>query len=357
MTLTIDPKRTQTILTLNKTPYMKKTILLAAATLALASCDNNDSLATSDAANITATIGESAVSRASETQWAPGDNIGISSFIGETLTPFINLKYTTEGDGKFTGATPIFFYKPMTLVAYYPYAGAEGTTPGTNGFITADTKIDNQSADNQPKIDFLWDARKDKEDFSVANPNVKFCFSHMMSKLTFTFESSEETKDKNGVVIAEGVDVSDMISYSIEGLGLVGTFDTATGVCAIDEDKEARSTLTVDFPKQTVQNKVAQPSLIVFPQTKPANDNFTLHITTDELGHDEEGNLLPHQKYKCVLPFNDQEIKPGYHYNFTIRVTKVGLIIGDMTISEWKSARDWSGTATIDGDIFKKENN
>ncbi|MDE7381478.1 MAG: fimbrillin family protein [Muribaculaceae bacterium] len=334
---------------------MKNIFLLAAATLVLASCDNNENLDTpTEAAKITATIWGNAVSRAGDTNWDSGDQIGVSSIIGDAIVPFINLKYTTpEGDGNFIGS-PIFFYKPMILTAYYPFAGTEGTLPGTNGIIKADTKIDKQSSANQPKIDFLWDSRKDKVDFSVSDPNVNFVFSHMMSKLTFTFESSEATTDNNGVVIAEGVNVSDMISYSIEGLGLEGTFNTLTGVCAIDESLE-RSTLTVSFPKQTVVPEKEMPSLIVFPQTQPTKGNFILHITTDELGTDDSGNPLPAQKYKCVLPFSDQEIKPGCHYKFTIQVTKVGLIVGNISIDKWESAREWSGTATIDGDIFNTQ--
>ncbi|MDE7118352.1 MAG: fimbrillin family protein, partial [Bacteroidaceae bacterium] len=271
-----------------------------------------------------------------------------------------NLEYTTDnGDGKFTG-TPLFFYKPMLLTAYYPFDGKEKTVPGKDGIIEANTKIENQSATNQPKIDFLWDQRKDKDDFSVSDNKVNFILSHKMSKLTFAFVSSKATEDKNGVVIAKGVNVSYMTSYGIEGLGLVGTFDTATGVCAIDEAAEARSTLTVEFAKGTVknaedaENAEDQPSLIVFPQKQPDGGNFTLHITTLET--DNQGNTLPPQKYKCVLPFSDNEIKPGCHYKFTIQVTKVGLIVGDINIAEWETAREWSGTATIDGDIFKTEN-
>ena len=335
---------------------MKKIFLLAAATLALAACDQNNENpdTTPVAVKISATIGESAVTRASGTSWAKGDQIGISSFVGEALTPFVNLRYTTqEGNGAFTG-TPLFFYKPMTLTAYYPFAGEEGKVPGTNGIIAADTKIDKQSAENQPKIDFLWDTRKDKVDFSVSKNTVNFVFSHKMSKLTFTFLKSAATTNDKGVVIAKGVDVGDMISYSIAGLGLVGTFNTATGVCAIDENAEARDTLTVSFPKGTVKNEVAQPSLIVFPQTQPDGGNFTLHITTSET--DDDGKTLPDQHYKCVLPFSDNAIKPGCHYQFTIQVTKVGLIVGDITIAKWESAREWSGTATIDGDIFNTGN-
>ncbi|MDE6536281.1 MAG: fimbrillin family protein [Muribaculaceae bacterium] len=338
---------------------MKKIFLLGVAALSLVACDDNkenEPAATNNVVKVSASIGQSSVSSRTDcdTKWDKGDVIGISSIVGGLRTPFVNLEYTTlNGDGEFTGETPIFFYKPMTLLAYYPFTGTEGTAPGTDGVIKADTKIEMQAPGKQNLIDFLWDARQDKVDFSVANPTVNFQLSHMMSKLTFTFLKSEETRDNHNVIIAKGVDVGDMISYGINGLGLVGTFDTYTGVCAIDEEEEARSMLTVTFDKGTVENEKPMPSLIVFPQTQPADDNFTLHITTSEV--DQYGQVLPDQHYKCVLPFSDKEIKAGYHYKFTVQVTKVGLILGEMSIEEWKPAREWSGTATIDGNIFGTE--
>lgn len=112
---------------------MKKIFLLAAITLALAACDNNeDSLVSSPvAAKISATIGESTLSRAVDDSWAKGDQIGISSTVGSVVGPYINLKYTTkDGDGQFKG-TELFFYKPMTLTAYYPFVGEEGKAPAS----------------------------------------------------------------------------------------------------------------------------------------------------------------------------------------------------------------------------------
>lgn len=84
--------------------------------------------------------------------------------------------------------------------------------------------------------------------------------------------------------------------------------------------------------------------LIVFPQKKPADDDFVLHITTDELS---EGS--PEQNYKCVLRFTDDEIKPGYHYKFTIMVSRRALIIGNLTIEPWNASEKFM-IATIDGD-------
>lgn len=336
---------------------MKKIFLLAASAFVLTACDNNDNPdISSDAAIITATIRESATTRASDDKWAPNDAIGITGIVGDVTRPYINLKYTTEegtteeSHVKFTG-TPIFFYKPLTLTAYYPFTGNEGTAPGTDGIIKNIRTIqDNQSAANQPKIDFLWDSKtgvktEGKEaDFSVSNPNVNFTFAHKMSKLSFTFLSSEPVykDDEKTIKISDGVDVNKMISYKIEGLGVDGTFDTNTGVCALVENAD-RDGLEINFEMETekMEKRTFDP-LIVFPQT---NENgYTLKITTNELN--DPNNL---QHYKCSLTFDGKEIVAGCHYNFTIKVTKVGLIVGDLKIETWTTSEKFI-TATIDGD-------
>lgn len=169
-------------------------------TLALTACDNNEDNpgTSSTAAKIFATIGESTLSRAVDDSWNPNDRIGISSTVGDTPGPYINVKYTTEnGDGIFTGKD-LFFYTPMTLTAYYPFTGEEDKVPGVGGIIKVNTLPENQTKENQPEIDFLWDSKTgvDKKDFSVTKPEVKFTFAHKMSKVSFTFLSSDPVYDK-----------------------------------------------------------------------------------------------------------------------------------------------------------------
>lgn len=185
----------------------------------------------------------------------------------------------------------------------------------------------------------------DKKDFSATDPKVNFTFAHKMSLLSFTFQSSEPVFDKNdpSIKVSDGVDVGDMISYEIEGLGVKGSFDTKTGICALDDSE--RKGLKMTYAKTESAKERPFPSIIVFPQTKPEDKNFVLHITTDELT--EEGS--PDQKYNCVLRFTDDEIKPGCHYKFTVKVTKYGLIVGDLTIVPWDET-DRFIVATIDGE-------
>lgn len=325
---------------------MKKIILLAAAALALASCENNDHniVPSLEQVRITATIGAS-VSRAKDTTWSPGDRIGISSTVGSVVGPYTNLEYTTTGDGAFTG-TSLFFYKPMTLTAYYPFAGTEGTDPGC---IKSITNATNQTPENQPHIDFLWDSKTNQylKDFSAGNPNVNFTFVHKMSKLMFAFVGSDEVIE-NGTVIAQEVRVRDIVAYEIEGLVMDGSFDTATGICATDNTAKP-DMLTIELAKGSVEDEVFLYPLIVFPQ-KPGNNSVKLHVYTDEL---ENPSVLQH--YTCTLTFGNGELKPGNCYKYTIQISKVGLKLNKMSIIDWNTEREVTLTATIDGGVKKDE--
>lgn len=291
---------------------MKKIFLLAAATLAMVACNNDDNYNNVDdpvAVHITATIGGSAVTRASETSWTNGDEIGIT-MVGK----YANIKYTyaAESDG-FAGTTMYFKNKrdPETLTAYYPFTGSIGTPPA---LIETSTTVDLQTSEEQPKFDFLY---AKKENVTGSEPNVNLTFSHKMSKLTLTF--------KNG----DGMDVSNIKSYTIDGLVLEGTFNTATGVCAAKADVAA-APLCISMAEGTVKNEVALPSLILFPQTP---GKVTLKIT-------DSGE----QEYACVLNFGDGGIVSGNNYQYTIKVSKTGLSV-NFGIEEWNVIDDLVSTA------------
>lgn len=347
---------------------MKNIYLLAALTFALTACDSNIDNPDNPSqipARVIATIGESVSSRASDQDWTAGDCIGITIKVkGEDEmfpTPHTNVPYTTlDGNNVFTGE-PLFFYWPMEVTAYYPFTGEDGTTPGDDGIISTHTRIENQTT-NQPRIDFLF--ATGQTTIEENKPTVKFTFDHKMSKLTFIFESSDPVII-NGIQRTKGVDVSQMVRYSLEGLVLDGSFDTKTGVCAANSGDDATLTELIinlkdeDFfkPEYTYDQKDEKKvlsarvaPLILLPQTPGV---VTLHVYTDEL----EGDGAPLQHYTCALSFNDNMIKPGVHYIYKVKVTQMGLMVDNMSINPWAGEDDEarSFTATIDGDpAFKK---
>ena len=233
--------------------------------------------------------------------------------------PFINLEYEkkTGIDNKFEG-TAVSLNKPMVLRAYYPFTGEEGTAPGDNGIISVSTTADNQKPENQPQIDFLW---ADKKDITLKNTTIDFVFTHRMTKLSFTFKNSENTK------------AEDIVAYQIEGLGLAGTFDTNTGECSINDNAKAED-LRIDFAKRTAKDNEPLDPVIVFPQQPIGTKNKPGKVIL-RLFLDEPENASVTQIYTCELNFGETGLVAGHHYKFTVTITKTGLKIEKMAIKEW----------------------
>lgn len=284
---------------------MKKIYILAVAALALTACSKEEDNYIDEPieAHFTATIGGSAVTRAFDTSWVEGDEIGIS-MDGR----YSNIKYATpSGDGIFSGNTIYFKNKreTVTLKAYYPFKGEEGSEPGV---IEENTEIDNQMAANQPFIDFLYAV---KENVTGTDPEVQLTFSHRMSKVTLKFVEGND-----------GTDVSKINACEFGGLVLSGTFDTATGECAAKSEAEPK-TLSINLPEGSVANNVALNPIILFPQSA-AKDSVTLKII------DSEG-----QEYSCILNFKDERLEAGNNYQWTITVNKTGLVVEKSSITDW----------------------
>lgn len=283
---------------------MKKYILLAAAAISLAACNNDDNILDEPvAAQISATIGESGVSRATDSKWTPGDAIGITM-----SSRYVNIKHVTQdGDGNFTADNTLYFKnkrEPVDLAAYYPFRGTEGTTP----IIEASTRTADQTSTRQPTFDFLYASLTG---VTGSDPNVNFEFSHQMCKLTLIF--------KNG---NDGTDVSKISSYTLGGLILDGSFNTASGISSVKNGAEPED-LSIDLSLSdvTVTSGEALPPLIVFPQTV---EKLTLKIS------DSEG-----QDYACELKFKDNKLLPGNNYQWTITVKKTALTVGTPLINDW----------------------
>ncbi len=277
---------------------MKKYILLAAVAFTLTACSSEDSYIDEPiVAQISATIGESVQSRASDITWDKNDNIGVN--MGNLYT---NVKYTTENaDGKFTGSPMYFRNKQdrLTISAYYPFTGTEGSAPA---IIETSTGISRQTLAEQPKFDFLY-ARLDN--VSGSAPNINFAFKHQMCKLTLIFQNGND-----------GTDVSKINSLHIDGLVLDGTFNHATGECAAKNVAASSIDMT-----PTVGHNVKLPYLILFPQSV---GKVTMRITDSE-----------EQEYSCELKFPDNRLVSGNHYVYTIVVKKTALNVAQYAITDW----------------------
>ena len=271
----------------------------AALALTLAAC-NNDNENLNDgpvAAQFIADIMPATRVNSEGTDWTDGDRIGV------TGAGFTNVPYKRE-NGKFvTDGTTIYFNdtETHTFNAYYPYQSDGGT-------VTVSTAADKQGAD----IDFLFasGATGDKN-----SPVVSFTdktdkggadnsFHHRMSRITLTFEAGD------------GVDFS-MIKperYTLDGLILTGTFNTADGIATADDGAQTGE-LTMELADGNLTS-----SVILFPQTAAS-----LPLTVNYRS----------QNYHATLTVPEGALQAGNNYTYTVKVRNKGLEVSEATIAKW----------------------
>jgi len=277
---------------------------LAALALALAACNNDNEILNNDgpvAARFIADIAPA--TRASGTTWDNGDRIGVTDIGNDTQygnVPFI-LK-----NGKFEAEEKVIYIedvKTHTFRAYYPYNAAGGTLAATT---------DATAQQNQPAIDFLFasGATGDKN-----SPVVSFTdktdkggadnsFHHRMSQITLTFEAGD------------GVDFSVIKPerYTLGGLKLTGTFNTADGIATADDGAQTGE-LTMELADGNLTS-----SVILFPQTAAS-----LPLTVNYRS----------QNYRATLTVPEGALQAGNNYTYTVKVRNKNLEVSEATIAKW----------------------
>lgn len=301
--------------------------IIFAAALALAACSNDNEPATPGdgpvAVRVNASI-EGTVTRAGGTEWATDDRIGIST-VGNTLTQYENIPYRYDGT-KFSPAEDAIYYQDaqeqVTFNAYYPFDGTPSIIPA---LIDATTSADNQTAEKQPGIDFLF---AEGATGSKANPTVNFtgdhAFRHCMSQITLTF--------------IEGADMyfSGFLSgYKLNGLKLSGTFNPKTGIAEPIENAPSEN-LGITLSDVTVNERTYTASpVILFPQDM--GGKIGIEVTV-------EG-----QTYKATLtiPESKSALEAGNNYTWPVTVSKTGMSVGQAEIKDWTPVQGDGTTATM----------
>lgn len=312
-----------------------KNIYLASAlttSLLLVSCSNDDGTYKFEnsepgaKAVISATIGDmtSAVAtRVSGTQWGVGDEIGISSTDNYTTNyDQKNFLYrATSVDGAFQPAdldNSIWFLgaNEFQITAYYPYSGAIGVPQGA---LAAITSSEFQTAEKQPKIDFLFAVGT----ASYENPAVELSFYHKMSRLQLQFVSQT---DASGSAL-----ISDLGTLDCYAMNIVqtGTFDTAAGTAVADE-QNGDAVTDKNIYQQVTGGNGHKFSVILFPQpnTGKARVDVVMKNTDNPKGI----------YYKLPLPELQLEAGKSHDYTVTAKLTndnKITLEISKGTVNDW----------------------
>lgn len=285
---------------------MKKQILsLAAATLLLAACSNenevlqNNEFETPQTVAFHAGIGSS--TRVNGVTWNKDDEVGISA-TGTDGVSYSNVKYVVAEDNTSAtfnaaeGVDPIAYTNEgaMSFKAYYPYSAD----------LDPEGKIEVNTSQEEVNADFLY-AEKSSIAYSV-NPTVNFEFRHVMSQLCLTVNTA------NGGTLS-GKEVK------IGGLKHEGTFDTTTGIAFAPAESAV-----IDWTIATLSSEEAfNKNLIIFPQ-----DASAITISVGE------------QTATINLPMGTSGFQLGKKYTLTATVEKEAInakvIIQGNTIVDWE---------------------
>ena len=281
--------------------------LMGLTAFALAACkkDMDDQTDGQVAAKIIANIEnvENVQTRAAGQSWEAGDKIGITC-TSAGKTNYTNVLYTIDNPatGSFSSTTPVYFQdlQEVTFSAYYPYNAAGGLLAATT---------DATAQQNQPAIDFLFasGATGDKNSPVVSftdNGGKDNSFHHRMSQITLTFEAGAD------------VDFSQVKPerYTLDGLILSGTFNTADGIATTDDGTQAES-LAMNLTDGNLTS-----SVILFPQTAAS-----LPLTVN----------YKSQEYHATLTVPEGALKAGNNYTYTVKVGNKGLEVSEATIAKW----------------------
>ena len=272
-------------------------------------CTNNEDLQIDNKmeARVSASIGSMAT-RAADTQWAAGDAIGI------TGGGYTNIRYVYS-NGSWTvddASGPILFQTTdkVNFTAYYPQGAETADITITAG--QQSTVPDEQTGFTpQSQIDFLYGTGTGGVS---TGGKVDFSFSHRMSRLVLNF------------IAGSDVDLADLSKYTLSGLSMTGSFDTATGEA---KATDTASDLTMDA------TGITSSSLIPFPQVVT---EATLKV------------VLGGQNYTATLTFPKanavQGLESGYSYKYNVTIKKDGLTVSSATINNWNDG----GESNIDAE-------
>lgn len=312
---------------------MRKNFLFVAATaiaaLSLAACssddDNNTKATATAAAKFSAVI--DGQTRAYDTYWDNGDQIGITGTSGDKA--YANVAYATaEGDGEFSVVTEgeeIYFQNDdeVTFTAYYPHNASTSITANTH------------EQGNQKQFDFLYATATGKK----AQPEVSLRFKHEMTRVVVT------------VVPGNGVTFDEVkaAQLSLAGFKNNGQFDALTGsATASGTDCEAwtfanNTDNTAYNAKQTIDtdNSAVSYSMILFPQELTeampfAATNIQTYKTTINLtdANANAGDATAKNQFVA-----------GRQYNLKVTLNKTSIKVTSCTIEPWNQVNGGEASA------------
>lgn len=258
------------------------------------------------------TIGAAVSTRATGTAWDAGDAIGVYALTANQTLPSgiydgkANVKYTTPGDGVFTGATTVITFPDegdLDFIAYYPYQ--ESITDFTYTINVADQS-------NPAAIDLLYS--NNAKGANKSTPSVDLGFKHQLSLLVLNIAAGDGVESLNG------------LTASVSDLKTDGTFSLADG------------TITTGSTSNTITPVVSASgtSGTVTAILVPGQDLSSSKITFSLAG----------KTYEWAP--GAQALESGKRYTYSLQLTTTGIA----TLQPNATIIDWEDASTGIGDII-----
>lgn len=281
---------------------------LAALAISMAACTSDNENMNTDgpvAAKFIADITPATRVNSEGTEWTEGDRIGV------TGAGFTNVPYKREYGMFVPDGTVIYFddTETHTFHAYYPYQAEGGT-------VAVSTAADKQGTD----IDFLFASGATGD---TRNPTVSFtgdhAFKHCMSLIKFTF------KPGDGIMFSE----TEPASYTLGGLKIEGTFDTATGTTAVTA--ATNSPITMQLNGATTSQVIILPQEVTIPLDLSVSYNGQSYKATLKLPETPTANFYT----------------AGYAYTYNITLNNKDIEVSEPTITPWKDGDSFNANSTL----------
>jgi len=288
--------------------------------LLVQSCKNDDyrdqgpQMGGNGKAQFTSSIGGAPTTRVTGNTWDSKDAIGVFMKQGAGLSNVLasNKKYTTEGNGNFSGDGSEVINYPDTgsvdFIAYYPY------TTNLSG-TTLPVSVATQT--NLSAIDVLYS--NNATGLSKTSGTANLNFAHKLAKIEFTVKAGNGVADVNG------------LSVAYKNVNTTASLDLATGTLSgAATPKDVTAKTTAKAPGQFVE-------AILLPGDYSAKTVvFTLASGT----------------YTWTLPASTTfDATKKYTFDITLQTSSSGnqvAVTGAGTITDWTTVP--GGSVNVDQD-------
>ena len=291
---------------------MKKLLYTALALTALVACNKGEDLNTTDngAVKFGAEIVET---RASGTQWANNDEVGIYMLKNSDQTILDNnVKYTSSATGVFTvdpSNAPIYY--PVSgnvdFVAYYPYA----TLTSNSYAINVATQTD------LPAIDLLWSNNLTNKSKSKTAQNLTF--THKLANVVLVIQKGDGVTD---------ADLSNL-KVTLKDVNTTADFNVLTGVISNDGTSADVKFLTATDGKSS--EAILLPSDI-------SSKKMVFEIT-------DNASAIKDLQFEYTFPATTT-LTAGTKSTYTVTVTRTAVVFSGAIITSWGNGN--SGPITGD---------